>query len=95
MVHRTIRWAFLWAALLLSGCGSTMRDGPPAVNYVSDASYHLLMAEIALQRSNYLTAASEYLSGAEQSSDPDLARRATEYAFDYGYDAFALRGARR
>jgi len=53
------------------------------------------MAEIALQRDQYLTTAQEYLNAAGQSTDPELARRSTEYAFDYGYDVFALRGARR
>ena len=85
----------LSAAVLGVGCAGTTRDAAPTVTYIPDASYHLLMAEIALQRREYLTAAQEYLSAANQSSDPELARRATEYAFEYGYDIYAQSSARR
>jgi tetratricopeptide (TPR) repeat protein len=68
---------------------------PPATDYIPDASYYLLMAEIAIQRSEYLTAAEEYSNAAAQSSDPELAGRATEFAFEYGYDAYALNSVRR
>ena len=81
--------------LVLAGCAGTMREPPPSVNYVPDASYHLLMAEIALQRGVYRTAAQEYLTAAEQSQDVAVARRATEFTFDYGLDQFALLAARR
>jgi len=77
----------------LAGCAGTMRDGPAAVNYVPDGSYHLLMAEIAVQRDQHLVAAEEYLSSAQQSRDPELARRATEYAFEQGFDRFAMKAA--
>lgn len=79
----------------LCGCASTMREGPSSVNYVPDASYHLMMAEIAVQRTQYLTAAQAYLDGAELSDDSELAQRATEYAYNYGYDVLAMRAARR
>jgi tetratricopeptide (TPR) repeat protein len=79
----------------LCGCAGTMREGPSSVNYVPDASYHLMMAEIAVQRTQYLTAAQAYLDGAELSDDPELAQRATEYAYNYGYDVLAMRAARR
>jgi tetratricopeptide (TPR) repeat protein len=64
-------------------------------DYIPDASYYLLMAEIAIQRKEYLTAAEEYSNAAAQSTDPELASRATEFAFEYGYTAFALNGVRR
>lgn len=76
-----------WAA------GPASADG--SADYIPDASYYLLMAEIAIQRKEYLTAAEEYSNAAAQSTDPELASRATEFAFEYGYEAFALNGARR
>ena len=82
-------------AVALSGCARTVREEPAAVNYVPDAGYHLLMAEIALQRGAYVVAAQEYLTAAERSRDSTTARRATEYSFDYGFDNYALRAAQR
>lgn len=81
--------------LFATGCATQSPVEPPAVDYIPDASYYLLMAEIAVQRKEYLAAAKEYLNAAERSADPELAARATEFAFEYGYDAFALSGARR
>jgi tetratricopeptide (TPR) repeat protein len=81
--------------LLLGGCAGTMREDSAPVNYVPDASYHLLMAEIALQRGEHKTAVEEYLATAARGKDPEAARRATEYAFDFGYDGLAQRGAER
>lgn len=82
---------------LLAGCASApeQETGATAGEYVPDASYYLLMAEIALQREAWLVTAREYLNAAEQSSDPELAQRATEFAYEYGYDRLALAGARR
>jgi tetratricopeptide (TPR) repeat protein len=83
-------------APLLVGVGwaaESSTSGSP--DYIPDASYYLLMAEIAIQRKEYLTAAEEYSNAAAQSTDPELASRATEFALEYGYDAFALNGARR
>jgi tetratricopeptide (TPR) repeat protein len=80
--------------LLLWGCAgdtTSRRD----TNYEPDASYHLLMAEIALERSEYLVAAQEYLHAAEGSADLEVARRSTEFAFNYGFDTYALRSANR
>lgn len=82
-------------ALLAAACAPVVRDAARAPAYVPDAGYHLVMAEIAIQRGQYLTAAQEYLTAAEQSRDSATARRATEFAFDYGFDRFALRCAQR
>lgn len=102
MREATKRWrygqappALALAGLLLAGCAGTMREAPPAVNYVPDASYHLLMAEIAVQRGVFRTAAQEYLTAAQQSRDSSIARRATEFSFDYGLDSFARLAAQR
>jgi tetratricopeptide (TPR) repeat protein len=85
--------AFL--AALLCGCAGTMREDTQAVNYEPDGNYHLLMAEIAAQRGEQQTAAQEYLAAAKDGKDSDIARRATEYAFDFGFDDLALQAARR
>jgi len=83
------------AAAAVSGCASTMREAAPGVNYIPDASYYLMMAEIALQEKQYRTVAQEYLNAAQQSSDPELASRSTQFSFEYGFDSFALISAQR
>ncbi len=60
-----------------------------------DRNYHLLMAEIALQRGEYATGVEEYLRAAEASDSVETARQATMVAFDYGYDRIAYRSAKR
>jgi len=82
---------------LLSACASAPQQQAqePAADYRPDASYSMLMAEIALQRKAYLVTAQEYLNAAEQSTDPELAQRATEFAYEYKYDILALGGAQR
>jgi len=89
------------ATLLLSACATTQAP-PPGVpepergpDYVPDAGYHLMMGEIALQRKNYLVTAQQYLTAARASDDPEMARRATEFAFNYGYKAHAYSAAAR
>ena len=83
------------AVAAVSGCASTMREASPGVNYIPDASYYLMMAEIALQEKQYRTVAQEYLNAAQHSSDPELATRSTQFAFEYGFDSFALNSAQR
>ncbi len=89
--------AIISALALLGACASSPRQPaePEVEEYVPDANYHLLMAEIALQRKAHVVTAQEYLNAAELSSDPELAQRATEFAYEYGFDAIALAGARR
>lgn len=81
--------------VMLSACSGALRDSAPESTYIPDTNYYLLMAEIALQRQAYVTAAEQYLNAAELSVDPELAERATEFAILYGYETFALSGARR
>ncbi|MDH3510576.1 MAG: tetratricopeptide repeat protein [Gammaproteobacteria bacterium] len=83
------------AAAAVSGCASTMREAAPGVNYIPDASYYLMMAEIALQEKQYRTVAKEYLNAAQQSSDSEIASRSTQFAFEYGFDSYALSSAQR
>ena len=84
-------------AALLGACSSVPRQPSlaPSDDYRPDASYSMLMAEIALQRRAYLVTAQEYMNAAEQSADPEVAQRATEFAYDYGYDILALGAAQR
>ena len=82
----------LFTAVLLSGCaGGSQRAQPSPSGPVE----HQLIAEIALQRGQYQVAIHEYLSLAQQSANPEHARRATELSYDYGYDAYALASAQR
>jgi len=80
---------------MLGACSGAPRTAAPESTYIPDASYYQLMAEIAVQRKAYVTAAEQYLNAAVQSSDPELARRATEFAAAFGYETFALSGAQR
>jgi len=61
----------------------------------SDASAHVLQAEIALHRMDYLEAAREYRRAAETSKSVDIARQATRIAFSYGFYEDALVSADR
>lgn len=80
-------------AFLLNGCAA-----PGAVvdsGYTPGPAYHLIMAEIAASRGVQATAAREYLNAAESSDDAESSKRAAAFAFEFGFDAYALRAARR
>ena len=61
----------------------------------SVASAHILQAEMALQRNEYLKATIEYRKAAELSDSVELARKATRLGFSYGFNDEALLSARR
>ena len=61
----------------------------------TDASAHILQAEIALQRNEYLKATTEYRKAAEASASVELARKATRMGFSYGFNEEALLAAKR
>jgi tetratricopeptide (TPR) repeat protein len=61
----------------------------------SDASAHVLQAEIALNRMDYLEASREYRMAAELSKSVDIARQATRIASSYGFSDDALISAER
>ncbi len=61
----------------------------------SDASTHLVQAEIALNRMDYLEAAREFRLAAELSKSVDIARKATRVASSYGFQEDALKSAER
>ncbi len=92
----TGRWAILSAIslLLLAGCATTAPSGV-ANEPARAADDHLIMADLAARRGEHAVAAGEYVEAAEGSTDRQLSERATAYAFDLGFDAYALRAARR
>ncbi|MGD8745568.1 MAG: hypothetical protein PVI02_04415, partial [Gammaproteobacteria bacterium] len=52
-----------------------------------DGDYHVLMAEIAMQRHQFSVAATEYHRALAANEDPDLAARAGRIIYEYGtYD---------
>jgi tetratricopeptide (TPR) repeat protein len=56
---------------------------------------HILQAELALKRQEYLEAATEYRKAAQQSDSVELARKATRLGFSYRFDDEALLAAKR
>lgn len=85
---------------LLAACSTvsqqpTMPESVSAADYVPDAGYHMLMGEIAIQRGDYYVTAQEYLAAAQISDDAQIAQRATEYAYEYGYLAYMFSAAQR
>ena len=56
---------------------------------------HILQAEIALQRNDYLIAAREYRMAAVQSDSIETARQATRIGYSFGIDDEALISAQR
>jgi len=95
--------SFLLTFLLLAACASGPRGLPGAEDLEAgaaaaqpgDASYHLLMGEIAMQRDENAAAASEYLKAARASSDPEVAARATRVTWAFGTQSESLQAAPR
>jgi len=77
---------------LLAACGSG-----PALRLPGKANpiESQLLAEIAIERGEYTVAVAHYLNVALQTDDPESAKRATELAYEYGFDAHALAAAER
>jgi len=61
----------------------------------SEASAHILQAEMALQRKEYLEATIEYRKAAESSDSVEIARKATRLGFSYKFNDEALLAAKR
>ena len=88
--------------LLLGACASTPGQSDEELPVPEGfetrngaAGYHLLLAEMALQKDLYDVAVDEYLSAARYSDDTDVAKKATEIAFELGRDDAALAAAER
>lgn len=82
------------SALVLAACASAPEE-TAAPGSKRAATYHVLMAEIALQRGEYEVAAREYSEAAAGSDSVETARQATLVALEHGFDAAALASARR
>ncbi len=76
--------------MLLLGATAHADDAAP-----SGASAHLLAAELALSRDEYLEAARQYQKAAELSNSAEVARQATRVAFGFGFSDEALAAAKR
>jgi tetratricopeptide (TPR) repeat protein len=61
----------------------------------SEVSARILQAEMALQRKEYLEAATEYRKAAQKSDSVELARKATRLGFSYGFNDEALLAGKR
>lgn len=61
----------------------------------SEASAHILQAEMALQRKEYLKATIEYRKAAQSSDSVEIARKATRLGFSYRFNDEALLAAKR
>lgn len=70
-------------------------EAAPEFGEPGEASYHLFMAEIALQRELPALAATEYLRAARASDDPEVAARATQVISSFGTEAEGLEAAQR
>jgi tetratricopeptide (TPR) repeat protein len=71
---------------------------PPALaddSHETDASAHVLQAEIALHRMDYAQAAHEYRLAAELSDSVEIARQATRIGSSYGFNEDAIASAER
>jgi tetratricopeptide (TPR) repeat protein len=93
---KILTFSLLICGLLAAGCSTSpaSRDDTAATD-ATDADYHILLAEIALQRQQYPVAASEYTRAVRLSDDPELAERAARVVFNYGTYDQALATARR
>ncbi|MCC7256761.1 MAG: tetratricopeptide repeat protein [Gammaproteobacteria bacterium] len=93
---RTTGVCIAWV-VLAAGCAS--RQGPaagePQPTPVPGADYHQIMGQIAADRGATAVAVEEFLNVAERDADPQASRQAAGFAFEHGYDAAALRAARR
>ena len=82
-------------ALLLIAAAALLLAAPAAVADERSASDHVLKAEVALHKDDYLAAVREYGKAAELSESVEIAQQATRLAFDYGFDAEAIAAAER
>jgi tetratricopeptide (TPR) repeat protein len=92
-MHELRRW--LSAAALTMLFALMIQPASADDAKASDASAHILQAEMALQRKDYLKATIEYRKAAELSSSVETARKATKVGFAYRFDDEALKAAKR
>lgn len=93
-MHYFKRWLpgfGLVAALVLLGPQVVAADEDGA----AEPGAHVLAAEIALQRQEYLEAAREYRRAAESGNSVEIARQATRISYSFGFNEESLRSANR
>lgn len=90
-MHQSRRWL---AALPLLTLFALTTPGAQA-DQSADASAHILQAEIALQREDYLAAIVAYRKAAELSDDPEIASKAAVMGLAYGFNDEAVKAAKR
>jgi tetratricopeptide (TPR) repeat protein len=89
-----LAFSLLLAILAATGCAQTAdRADPSGATEPADADYHVLMAEIALQRHQFATAASEYYQALSGNEDAELAARAGRVIYEHGTYEQALDAA--
>ncbi len=91
----TVTGLLVGMVMVLAACSRPVQTDPAPAEFIPDADYHVLMAEISLVRREYLAAAREFLAATGMSDDPALAQRATENALEYGLDGYAYQNAQR
>jgi tetratricopeptide (TPR) repeat protein len=92
-MHELRRW--LSAAALITLFALTTHPASADEAKASDASAHILQAEMALQGKDYLKATIEYRKAAELSTNAETARKATMVGFAYRFNDEALKAAKR
>jgi len=92
-MHELRRW--LSAAALITLFALATQPSSADEAKASDASAHILQAEMALQSKDYLKATIEYRKAAELSGNVETARKATKVGFSYRFDDEALKAAKR
>ena len=79
-----LAFSLLLAILAATGCAQTAdRADPSGATEPADADYHVLMAEIALQRHQFATAASEYYQALSGNDEMVAAGRCELPRFQY------------
>ncbi len=91
MILRQISISLLLLAIIPLTASVTFAQGVDT----DPVSAHVLQAEMALQRDDYLVASREYRMAAELSDDVEIARQATRVAYSFGFDDDALIAAKR
>lgn len=92
-MHELRQW--LSATVLITLLALTIHPALADEAKASDASAHILQAELALQGKDYLRATTEYRKAAELSNSVETARKATMVGFAYRFDNEALKAAKR
>ncbi len=89
------RWRSAAKLISLLALTTVVSTAFAAEDTSAEVTAHILQAEMALQRKEYLEAATEYRKAAQQSDSVELARKATRLGFSYRFNDEALLAAKR